>query len=104
MKPIRTFLVALAVFLAASTAWAYDAQLAASYAQLFASVHGAKAGKELTGENIKASMEGLKDFSTGNVTAPITFTGSDHRGNKTLKVYQVKGGKWEPVTDFLTAQ
>ncbi|HEX5692976.1 MAG TPA: ABC transporter substrate-binding protein [Roseiflexaceae bacterium] len=63
-----------------------------------------KDGKEVTGENIKASLEAMKDFSTGSVTAPITFTGSDHRGNKTLKVYQVKGGKWEPITDFLTAQ
>jgi branched-chain amino acid transport system substrate-binding protein len=63
-----------------------------------------KDGKELTGENIKASLEAMKDFSTGSVTAPITFTSSDHRGNKTLKVYQVKGGKWEPITDFLTAQ
>jgi branched-chain amino acid transport system substrate-binding protein len=64
----------------------------------------AKDGKPITGENIKASLETLKDFNTGGVAAPITFSATDHRGNKTLKIYQVKGGKWQPITDLLTAQ
>jgi branched-chain amino acid transport system substrate-binding protein len=63
-----------------------------------------KEGKELTGENVKASLQTLKDFETGGVTAPITFTETDHRGSKTLKVFQVKEGKWEPITDFMTAE
>lgn len=63
-----------------------------------------KAGKEPTGENIKAALESLKDFATGGVTQPITFTPSDHRGSKSLKLYQVKGGKWESITDFMTAE
>jgi branched-chain amino acid transport system substrate-binding protein len=63
-----------------------------------------KEGKELTGENIKTSLQTLKDFETGGVTAPITFTDADHRGSKTLKIFQVKEGKWEPITDFMTAE
>jgi branched-chain amino acid transport system substrate-binding protein len=63
-----------------------------------------KAGKPLTGENIKASLESLKDFSTGGVSAPITFTATDHRGTRAIKVYQVKGGKWTAVSDFITAK
>lgn len=45
-------------------------------------------GNELTSENIKASVESLENFSTDDVTAPITFTADDHRGNKTLRIYQ----------------
>lgn len=63
-----------------------------------------KEGKALTGENIKASLESMKDFSTGGVTAPVTFTSTDHRGTKSLKLYQVKGGNWVPITDFVTAE
>ena len=73
MKPIRTFLVTLAVFLAASTAWAYDAQLAASYAQLFASVHGAKAGKELHLISVSAfvdEVKGGKEYVALDVRTP----------------------------------
>jgi branched-chain amino acid transport system substrate-binding protein len=61
-------------------------------------------GKELTGENIKASLESLSNFDTGGVTQPITFTATDHAGSKALRVFQVKDGKWEAVTDFMTAQ
>lgn len=64
----------------------------------------AKDGKPLTGENIKAALETLKDFSTGNVAAPITFTATDHSGNKTLRIYQVKNGVWAPITDAMSAK
>jgi branched-chain amino acid transport system substrate-binding protein len=62
------------------------------------------AGKPVTGENMKAALETLKDFNTGGVVAPITFTTTDHRGNKSLKMYQVKGGKWEPITDLVAVK
>jgi branched-chain amino acid transport system substrate-binding protein len=61
------------------------------------------AKKPLTGENIKASLESIKDFDTGGVTSPITFTATDHAGNKAMRVYQSKGGKWVAVTEYLTA-
>lgn len=63
-----------------------------------------KAGKELTGENIKATLETFKDFDTGGRSAPITFTAEDHRGNRSLRLFQVKDGKWEQLTDFLSAE
>ncbi|MEI7769059.1 MAG: ABC transporter substrate-binding protein [Chloroflexales bacterium] len=61
-------------------------------------------GKELTGENIKASLETLSNFDTGGVTQPITFTSTDHAGSKALQVFQVKGGKWESISEFMTAK
>ena len=52
-------------------------------------------GKPLTGENLKAALETIKDFDTGGVTSSkITFTPDDHRGQRTVDLYQVKGGKW----------
>ncbi len=59
------------------------------------------AGQDLTGPNIKAALEGIKDFDTGGVTPPITFTPSDHRGNRAIRIYQVQKGKWIAVTDYI---
>ncbi len=59
-----------------------------------------EAGKELKGENIKASLESLSNFDTGGVTVPITFTPSDHRGSKGMRLFKVEGGKWVQFTDF----
>lgn len=56
-------------------------------------------GDELTGENVKAALETLAGFETGGVTAPLTFTGEDHRGNRALVVYQVEGGLWTEASD-----
>ncbi len=60
-------------------------------------------GKPLTGENIKAALETIKDFDTGGVTAPITFTPQSHRGSTALRIYQVQNGQWKAVTDYISA-
>jgi len=56
------------------------------------------------GANIKATLEALKNFSTGDVTAPISFSPQDHRGNDKAKIHQVQGGKWVPITDYLQSR
>lgn len=61
-------------------------------------------GKELNGENIKAALETISNHDTGGVTAPITFTSSDHRGSKALKLFKVENGQWQQLTDFVSAQ
>lgn len=61
------------------------------------------AKKDLTGPNIKAAMESITNFDTGGVTSPITFTAADHRGNQAIRIYQVKNGKWQAVTDYIAA-
>jgi branched-chain amino acid transport system substrate-binding protein len=62
------------------------------------------AGKPVNGENMKAALETLKDFTTGGVVAPITFTTTNHRGNNSLKLYQIKGGKWESITGLVAVK
>lgn len=52
------------------------------------------ADMELTGENIKASLETLEDFETGGLLAPVTFTAEDHRSTRALAIYRVEDGIW----------
>ena len=63
-----------------------------------------KEGKEVNGENIRAALEGLQNFSTGDVTSPISFSSSSHRGSNGLKLFKVEGGKWTQVSDFIYAK
>ena len=61
------------------------------------------AGEELTGANIKAALETFADHDLGGVTAPVTFTPTDHRGSKGLRIFRVEEGAWAPFTDFVQA-
>ena len=59
--------------------------------------------KEVTGENIRAALETIQNFDTGGVTSPISFSPTSHRGNNSLRLFQVEGGKWKQVSDFISA-
>ena len=61
------------------------------------------AGEELTGENIKRALETIAALDTGGAGPPLTFTPSDHRGSKGLRLFRAEGGVWAPLTDVLTA-
>ena len=61
------------------------------------------AGEEFTGANIKAALETFADYDLGGVTAPVTFTPTDHRGSKGLRIFRVEEGTWAPFTDFVDA-
>lgn len=56
-------------------------------------------GQALTGANLKAALETLKDYNTGGITYPITFTPEDHWGNKGTHIYVVENGQMKRVTD-----
>jgi branched-chain amino acid transport system substrate-binding protein len=58
-----------------------------------------KAGK-LTGEGVKAALEGFKDFDMGGLTANVTWTPTDHRPSTKTAVYIIKGGKLVKVKDY----
>lgn len=48
----------------------------------------------LNAKGVKAALETLKDFDTGGLSAPITFTPTDHRPNTSLRIMSVdKAGK-----------
>ncbi|MBI5302937.1 MAG: ABC transporter substrate-binding protein [Chloroflexi bacterium] len=52
-----------------------------------------KAGK-LSGEGIRTAFEQLKDFEVGLGVTPLTWTATDHRPTSQVRVYQIKGGKF----------
>jgi branched-chain amino acid transport system substrate-binding protein len=60
-----------------------------------------KYGKPLNGEKVKNAMESIKDFSLGGLLPPLTFSSKDHEGGGWVRVYQVKGEKLVPYTDWI---
>jgi branched-chain amino acid transport system substrate-binding protein len=58
---------------------------------------------EVTGESVKQALEELPGFETGEVTAPIDFSGDSHAGMPGTKLYTVESGKWAELTDLMTA-
>ncbi len=61
------------------------------------------AGQELTGENIKTAIESIDGLDTGGASPPLTFTPTDHRGSKGLRLFRAENGMWTAMTEFLTA-
>ncbi|CAB1081158.1 hypothetical protein JY97_05285 [Alkalispirochaeta odontotermitis] len=59
-----------------------------------------KAG-DLTPSGIRDAFEQFRDFSTGGLAPPLTFTKTDHRASMAAKMYQVQGGKFVPVSDWI---
>jgi branched-chain amino acid transport system substrate-binding protein len=62
-----------------------------------------KAGGKVDGPAIKEGLEKIKDFDTGGVSEPITFTSDDHAGIKSAKIYKIQNGKFTKLTDALSA-
>ena len=67
-------------------------------------VKRAAAAGPVTGEAIRDALESMQSFDTGGVTTPISFSSTDHRGLKGMRLYQVKDGKWQQLSDLITAE
>ncbi len=52
---------------------------------------------ELNGPGLKKALESLDNLSTDELTAPITFTPTDHRPNTALRIFKVSNNKLVPV-------
>ncbi len=59
-----------------------------------------KAG-DLTPVGIRKAFEQFKDFETGGLAPPLTFTATDHRASMAAKIYEVKNDKIEPITNWI---
>ncbi len=59
-----------------------------------------KAGK-LTPAGIRDAFEQFRNFDTGGLAPPLTFTKTDHRASMAAKMYQVQSGKIVPVSDWI---
>jgi branched-chain amino acid transport system substrate-binding protein len=59
-----------------------------------------KAG-ELTPAGIKKAFEQFRNFDTGGLAPPLTFTSTDHRGSMAAKIYQIRNSKMVDVSGWI---
>ena len=61
-----------------------------------------RAGKQLTIKGFRDAIESLKDFRTGNIGGPITYSPTNHKATNYGKVYKadVQKGLMLPITDW----
>jgi branched-chain amino acid transport system substrate-binding protein len=54
----------------------------------------------VTGEKVKKGFERIKDFTLGGFLPSLTLTPEDHEGGGWVRIYQTRGEKLVPVTDW----
>lgn len=59
-----------------------------------------KAGN-LTPSGIRDAFEQFKDFDTGGLAPPLTFTAKDHRASMAAKIYEIKNGKMIDISGWV---
>lgn len=57
---------------------------------------------DLTGEEIRAGLESIKDLDLGGLGAPVSFTPENHTGTEQTRLGIVKDGKWQQLTDYFS--
>ena len=63
----------------------------------------AKPDGKITGVDVKAGFEKISNFTLGGLVPPLKITATDHEGGGLVQIWQVKGGKFEKVTDWYSA-
>ena len=60
---------------------------------------------EVTGESVKKALETIKDFDTGGITAPITFSDKSHKGSPSARVFKAdaSANKWVELAPLTPA-
>jgi branched-chain amino acid transport system substrate-binding protein len=81
----------------------YSLQFNKSWASMMVMWEGMKRAKEkdeLNGPGLKAALETLRDFETGGLTPPLTYTPTDHRGTTTCGLYTIRDNALALVGDL----
>jgi branched-chain amino acid transport system substrate-binding protein len=61
-----------------------------------------KAGKPVTGENVKNALETMPGVLTGSISNPVKYSGSSHDGNVATRIYEVQSnGSFKKLTGFV---
>lgn len=60
-------------------------------------------GKKPTGEQVKAGLEQIHNFTLGGLVPPLQITAADHEGGGWVRIFQVHGGKFVPATGWYRA-
>jgi branched-chain amino acid transport system substrate-binding protein len=77
--------------------------IAALHVEAIRNALKAKPGGKITGVDTKAGFEKISNFTLGGLVPPLKITPTDHEGGGLVQIWQVKGGKFEKVTDWYSA-
>jgi branched-chain amino acid transport system substrate-binding protein len=58
-------------------------------------------GFPLTGEKVRRGYEAIRNFDLQGFGPPLTLSPQDHEGGGYLRVYQVRGKEWVPVSQWI---
>jgi branched-chain amino acid transport system substrate-binding protein len=58
-------------------------------------------GMPLTGDKVRKGYEAIRKLDLQGLGPPLSITAQDHEGGGYLRLYQVKGNGWVPVTDWM---
>jgi len=77
--------------------------IAALHVEAIRNAVKAKPDGRITGADVKAGFEKISNFTLGGLVPPLKITATDHEGGGLVQIWQVKGGKFEKVTDWYAA-
>ena len=60
-------------------------------------------GKIPTGADVKKGMEEIHDFTLGGLVPPLKITPTDHEGGGLVRIFQIRGEGYVPVTGWFGA-
>ena len=63
----------------------------------------AKPNGNITGDDVRKGFEKISNFTLGGLVPPLKVTPQDHEGGGLVQIWQVKGGKFQKVTDWHSA-
>jgi branched-chain amino acid transport system substrate-binding protein len=58
-------------------------------------------GLPLTGDKVRRGYEAIRKLDLQGLGPPLNITPQDHEGGGYLRLYQVKGSAWVPMTDWM---
>ncbi|HUJ73469.1 MAG TPA: ABC transporter substrate-binding protein, partial [bacterium] len=62
-----------------------------------------KKGPNFTSDDVRDAMQTIHDFGLGGLLPPLNFTAKDHEGGGWVQVWQVREGKYYPITKWYQA-
>ena len=75
--------------------------IGALHARAIANAIEAVGADNVTGDDVRKGFESISGFSLGGFMPPLNLTEEDHEGGGWVQVYQVRDGKWVPLTDWM---
>jgi len=63
----------------------------------------AKGSSDINGTDVRDGLRSIQDFSLGGMLPPLQMSAKDHEGGGFVRVFQVKGDGYVPVTEWFNA-